>query len=158
MQADTATLIVAVAGISGTLASGVIAARMARQSQLEQWLLDNRKQECRELLSSLATTFLIMLRHREPEMPHSAEVQAMLSDARLESTRMLHDRIFIRGDLEKARILKRWAEAMSRYAREHDDSRFTADFGGIQNDLIEIATPKVLQRRPFQSFRRMAGS
>lgn len=52
MEASTATLIVAVAGITGTLASGVIAQVMARQSQLEQWLLDNRKQECRELLSS----------------------------------------------------------------------------------------------------------
>jgi len=154
MEASTATLIVAVAGIAGTLASGVIAQRMARQAELEQWLLDNRKQECRELLSSLATTFLIMLRHTEPEMPHSPEVQTMLSDSRLESARILHDRIFIREDLAKARILKRWAEAMSRYDRDHDDSKFTTDFGGIQNDLIDIATPKILHHRSARILRR----
>ena len=157
MDASTATLIVAVVGIAGTLASGVIAQRMARQSQLEQWMLDNRKQECRELLSSLATTFLVMLRHRETEMHHSPEVQNLLSDSRLESARMLHDRIFIRGDLERVRILKRWAEASSRYDREHDDSRFTAEFSGIQNDLIDIATPK-LQHRAFDSVRGKSGS
>jgi hypothetical protein len=158
MEASTATLIVAVAGIAGTLASGVIAQQMARQAQLEQWLLDNRKQECRELLSSLATTFLTMLRHREPELAHSPEVHAMLSDARLESARMLHDRIFIRTDLERTRILKRWADAMSKYDREHDDSKFTSEFGGIQNDLIDIATPRVVQHRSFETLRRRAGS
>jgi hypothetical protein len=81
------------------LASGVIAQVMARQSQLEQWLLDNRKQEWRELLSSLATTFLTMLRHKEPHLPQSPEAQSMISNARLESARILHDRIFIRSDL-----------------------------------------------------------
>ena len=158
MEASTATLIVAVAGIAGTLLSGVIAQQMARQSRLEQWLLDNRKQECRELLSSLATTFLVMLRHRETEMPHSPEVQNMLSDSRLESARMLHDRIFIRGDLAKARILKRWAEAMSRYDRDRDDSKFTTEFGGIQNDLIDIATSKVLSGRTSRLLRRHSAS
>ena len=158
MEASTATLIVAVAGITGTLASGVIAQVMARQSQLEQWLLDNRKQECRELLSSLATTFLTMLRHKEPHLPQSPEVQSMISNARLESARILHDRIFIRSDLASASILKRWADAMSRYDRDRDDSRFTTEFRGIQNDLIDIATPRVVRHHAFGGAGRTTSS
>ena len=158
MEASTATLIVAVAGIAGTLASGVIAQVMARQSQLEQWLLDNRKQECRELLSSLATTFLTMLRHKEHDSQRSLEIQSMISNARLETARILHDRIFIRSDLARHRILKRWADAMSKYDRDRDDSKFTAEFRGIQNDLIDIATPKIVRHRKFEGSGRVANS
>jgi hypothetical protein len=45
MQQQTVTLIVAVAGIAGTFGSGFFSQRMARKSQCEQWILDQRKEE-----------------------------------------------------------------------------------------------------------------
>jgi hypothetical protein len=62
MQQQTVTLIVAVAGIAGTFGSGFVAQRMARKSQREQWMLDQRKEEWRELLTALAESLRVSLK------------------------------------------------------------------------------------------------
>ncbi len=66
MEANTATLIVAGLGIGGTFGSGFVVQLMARRTQREQWIIDNRKQECRDLLTASAVAFLaITLSHRD---------------------------------------------------------------------------------------------
>jgi hypothetical protein len=103
MQAQTVTLIVALAGIAGTFGSGFFTQRMARSSQHEQWLRDNRKQEYRELLTSLSTAYM----HLEQNGSDSTDLRH--HPVRNEAFRTLLDRIFIDQEIKKEEIYEEWS-------------------------------------------------
>jgi hypothetical protein len=47
--------------IVGTCPGAFLSHRFAKSSQREQWILDNRKQEYRELLTTLTNTYMLIV-------------------------------------------------------------------------------------------------
>jgi len=69
-----------------------------RSSQHEQWLRDNRKQEYRDLLTSLTTAYLHLVHNWSGGNEEPVN----------EASRVLHDRIFIAQEIRSARIMEEW--------------------------------------------------
>jgi hypothetical protein len=102
MQDHTFTLIVASLGIGGTLGGIVIGHVLTRSWQREQWLRDNRKQEYRELLTSLSAAYM----HLEQNGSDSTDLRH--HPVRNEAFRSLGDRIFIDREIKKEEIYEEW--------------------------------------------------
>jgi hypothetical protein len=71
MDQQTVTLIVAGLGIGGTLGGIVVGHVLTRSWQEEQWLLNNRKEEFRELMTALARSFSTIERIKLGGIPSS---------------------------------------------------------------------------------------
>ena len=137
----TLTIALGVWAAIGPLIGILVGHYLTRAWQREQWLIDNRKEECRELLSTLTTSYWILSRlDTLSTSPSEEESQKRLSDAELDSYRTIEDRIFIAADLKKAGVLKTWDMAVNAFSRDRDADHLMAAFRTIRRLIIAIAT------------------
>jgi hypothetical protein len=148
MEQQTVTLIVAALGIGGTLASGPITQYIARHSQHEQWELDKKTEEFRELLDALTVVYL-----ETCETKRAAVIEGTGNDdyegeyepttAEMTAYRLLHNRLFTAIDLETEDVAKRWVKALITFRMEHGGiEEFTARFSNITATIVWLATGK----------------
>ena len=112
MQDDTFTLIVSAVGIGGALSGIIIGHFLTRSSQHRQWLRDNRKQEFKEVVASLANVVIehmIFVHSQGSRLPQSE--QEHLSSMKV-VYQTLAGRIFIHEDLKNVNIPDRFIEIM----------------------------------------------
>jgi hypothetical protein len=107
MQDHTFTIIVSAIGIVGALGGIVAGHFLTRSGQHDQWLRDNRKQEYRELLTSLAAAYMHIVQYGSGDNP-SDSTHLRFDPVRNEGFRTLQDRIFIADDIKKAGIREKW--------------------------------------------------
>jgi len=88
---------VAAFGIVSAFIGGLINQKMSRNTQHEQWLLDQRKEEWRELLSTLTRSYTLHLHGRR-----TAETDA-------EALTVIRDRLYIAVEVQDLRVLERWS-------------------------------------------------
>jgi hypothetical protein len=139
MQGQTVTLVVAVAGIFGTLGSGIVAQRMARKSARQQWLIDSRKEEFRELITTLTQSFLTISARLRPMVPIDGPEQRELETARWNSFRVIHDRLYIKADVKRLDILGLWTPALLLHERHLNVEEFANRFEKMSNSIVEAA-------------------
>jgi hypothetical protein len=140
MQQNTVTLIVAIVGIAGTFGSGYFSQRMARHSQREQWLIDQRKEEFRELILALEESM-------RSEADHSIRTEQYTPDERRQLSRKMSDfytivrtRIFTVADVRNIDLDERWSEALGDYRREGDADLFRGKYESLLKALVDAAT------------------
>jgi hypothetical protein len=109
-------------------------------SQRKQWVLDNKRQEYRELLSTLSQSAYYILRNS----PHlgfgiisakTGEQERKADEADVEARRIIHDRIFIAGTIQDEKILERWQLLMA----EGNGSKFQSDWRDLHETLLKMA-------------------
>jgi hypothetical protein len=139
MQAQTVTLIVAAVGIAGTLGGTAIGQRMARSWQREQWLLDCRKEEFRELITVISDTLAATLEAVSGKIPSRTNPDE-LGELYSKSLRAMNDRIFIAKDIKRLGVRTEWLELTTGYAKDSDTIQFIARIDKLLVALVEVAT------------------
>ena len=130
-------MIVGIAGIAGTLSSGIIGQRMARKSQFEQWLRESRRIEYRELLSAITTAYLLLVEDGSPVATASAEVSKEVETAKMESFRVFRDRVVIAPEVGVMSI--RWSHQVAIYERDRNVVEFEDWYKKITRNLSHQA-------------------
>jgi hypothetical protein len=147
LEQQTVTLVVAGLGIAGTLTSGPLTQYFARHSQREQWELDKKTEEFRELLDALTVVYLEacetgrlvaigVIRNDEGDgelEPTAAEMTAY---------RLLRNRLFTAIDLEAEDVTRRWDTALITFKTNGSVERFAERFSSISGTIVWLSTGK----------------
>jgi hypothetical protein len=102
------TIILAIWGAVGPLIGVRYGQELAKRWQREQWIRENRKEECRELLAAIY----------EQSLP---SVQILTSEeisSRANLSRILESRIFIAEDLARLNVRQRWYDMFNNTAHK----------------------------------------
>lgn len=105
----------------GPLVGVLIGAWLTRSGDREKWERENRKEECRELITAIshAATLQINLGNG------TSERQAY--EAYLDSIKTIHDRIFIAEAIEQRDILNLWAHSVHDFGKKKIDAATFSD-------------------------------
>lgn len=141
MQQNTVTLIVAGAGICGTLGGIVIGHFLTRSSQRDQWLRDCKKEEFRELLTALADSFRSSITMHSGAVLDS-DAQMKMIESHSNALRVIRSRIFIANTVTELGIELRWAEAIDRHRRTLDVAALSTLYNTLRVKIVEIATER----------------
>jgi hypothetical protein len=142
------TVLAVWAGI-GPLAGIYFGHRLTRQKEDRE----KREREFREILGALATAYTMMQRYivkmkfgenDSIEVSTLTELESKLEQVKLDSFRVLHDRIVIARELDSADIIQQWAEAFHNFERAGSDQaaaerRFAERYFAIRNVLLKMA-------------------
>src|SRR6266851_6871445 len=121
----------------GPLVGVLVGAWLARSWDKQKWLSDNRKQECRELLTAVTHAATAILdRDTGTDVLSQMRKQALANDAYLISLKVFQDRIFIAGDVERAKLFDMWPVAVNRYNSTKDRNEFDDCF---EQKIVQIA-------------------
>jgi hypothetical protein len=138
MLPTTVTLWVAIAGIGGTLGSGILTQRMARRSQREQWGIEMRVQECRELLSQLTAAYLALTDWGMGVEANGRDLRQEYNDKTAELHRVIGSRIVIDRDLRATNIPERIEDVMEQYAKDKDLAALVKDYQTLREEIANI--------------------
>jgi len=129
--------------VGGPLIGVVLGAYLSRMWQWEQWLRDNRKQECRELLSSISTAYMALakLSARTTSGPAVVPGEEEKRTWALveESYRILSDRIFIAEDVQRLQLGSKWINATNAVDYHNDLTTLSNVYTSILKDVVTIA-------------------
>jgi hypothetical protein len=141
------TIILGIWGAVGPLVGVRYGQELARRWQREHWTNDNAKQECSELLATIANTFSVILKYHAPSAsglpltgPHDAEEMRARDVAEQNSLEIFYRMLFISDELVKRDIRNRWISAIQQYEKGNDGTRFAGEFGTIAREIRGIAT------------------
>lgn len=129
----------------GPLVGILLGARLARRSQRDQWIADNRKSEYRELLTALTKAFTGIVQLRAPGVALGPQEQKALSDLEAQSFVAIRDRIFIAKEIENLKLLARWSQALRQYDNTLDVAAFAEASRLITATLKESAASHVFE-------------
>ncbi|HEV2484887.1 MAG TPA: hypothetical protein VGT08_05090 [Terracidiphilus sp.] len=140
MQQETVTLIVAGLGIGGTLAGIVVGHFLTRSWQREQWLLDCRKQEFKEVASAISHFSIEHLSYVTSQGTVLAQSKQAYVDSMKAVSCVLTDRIFIASDLDSARIPSRFLAIMEKFIDAGEKFDDPADqMSDLMKEVVELA-------------------
>jgi hypothetical protein len=149
MDAVKATLVgasVAAFGIVSAFVGGLINQRMTRNAQHEQWFMDQRKEEWRELLTALAEALRSLLRLRIAAGLDSDDERAIVA-VQSNTFRVIRDRIFIAADVERLNIENRWSKACMDHHKSLDPVELGKQYDILRREIVNIATDATNHRR-----------
>jgi phosphoribosylaminoimidazole-succinocarboxamide synthase len=129
------TAILAVWAAIGPMTGIVLGHFLTRSLEEKRWHLDNRTQEYRELLSSLATAYMNMLNFKGGDKDEYFRVERL----KMESFRVLRDRILIADEIASADIVRLWAQAFHNFEANKDEKIFADRFTKINETLVSMA-------------------
>jgi len=146
--------------ISGAIAGIVLGHVLTRQWQYTQWKLENRRREYREVLQALATAYLQMQRFKggergtanvkdQIELEGLSEHSYRIEQAKMESFRVLQDRIVIADELERVDALGTWADAFHNFEVDGNERLFSVRFTKLRETLVNMARRKTGYTLPF---------
>src|SRR5271167_4168174 len=92
----------------GPLVGLLVGHLLTRSWQRQQWLMDNKKQEYRELMSALTKNYGILAQYKAPMVALDGMTQRRIAEAEGEALQILRDRIFIRKEVEDANVQALW--------------------------------------------------
>lgn len=160
MAQESITLIVAGLGIAGSLSGVILGQRMSRSWQREQWMLDRRVEEFRELLDALSDDF------RSSMMLYAGSVldpdmQRQLVESHSTAMRLIRSRIFVFDEVVKLDLEMQWTSAINHHRKTLDLETLSAIFTDIRFKIVgaarqsATARPKTWFGRLFKRKRKM---
>ncbi len=150
------TLAVAGIGIVGSLSGVIVGQRMSRSWQREQWVLDRRVQEFRELLDALADDFRVAMTMYVGAVIDS-DGQREIVASHSTAMRVIRSRVFVFEEVTKFNIELRWTSAVNHHRQTSDIEMLATIFNGIRVQIVNAARPALsTQRLPWlkRLFRR----
>ena len=117
MQPLTGTLINTRIGIGGAFTGLLVGHLLTRSWQHEQWSRDKRHEDYQAVLSAISSAYMAMIRlDRLKKLAlYSKEAVSEVEVTKVDSFRVLRDRIFIADELEEGNVLADWDAAVTNY-------------------------------------------
>jgi hypothetical protein len=140
MEQQTVTLIVAGLGIGGTFGGVMVGHFLTRSWQREQWRLDHRREEYRELLGTITSAYMRIISAYESTVPVvDEELKRHIREAKNESFQVLQDRIAIAWELEDTDVLDVWTEAILGLETNGDSIKVAKKFRPMREKITLMA-------------------
>jgi hypothetical protein len=137
LDQGSVTLIAAGFGVGGVL----LGHYLTRSWQREQWRLDRREEEYRQLITALSDVFTSM--QRCTIYMGNQDRALKLEIIKANAYRVIRDRILIAEELRDANILERWARAFYPVdSFTHDKqtwTKFVDEYEAINDTLVKMA-------------------
>jgi len=126
----------AIGPLIGVLVGGWITTR----TQRKHWILDNKKAEYSELISTIADSGskLLVFWGMEPVVANPEE-QFQIGETARKSVDVIYNRLFIANEILKLKIQDRWETAISKLRKTRDLDEFGKTMDGIIHDLRTAA-------------------
>jgi hypothetical protein len=132
-----------VALVLSPFVSGLVAAFavhfLTQSRESEKWILDCKKQEFRELLSSLSDAYIALVKMLLPLVPLDGSDERRLREIQADSVRMIRDRIFIAKEIPPNEISNRWLRAMQRYETTLSPQNLHDEYEQIRGQIVTAA-------------------
>jgi hypothetical protein len=129
--------------VAGPFVGILIGAWIADRSARKHWFADNKKQEYRELVTALVSAFNAMV--RRIESAKSAEAQRALVEKEDLALITISDRLFIRDDVARLKLLSRWQKMTKDFNRTGDTVELSKTARDIRTELLDEAQ-KIMNR------------
>jgi hypothetical protein len=131
--------------VVGPLVGVLVGAWLSRSWDKQKWMNDNRKEECRELLTAVTDAATAVLdRDVGTDGVSLAAKMDRANKAYLTSLKVFQDRIFIADDIERTQLFDIWPIAVNRYNSTRNRHDFDNSFEHIKKKIVQIATGKAL--------------
>ncbi len=101
--------------------------------------MDNKKQEYRELLTTLTRTFGSIVNLNLPMIAHGPEEQRAHAEMEAQALMTIRDRIFVAGELREMKLVEKWIKATRDFDNTRDYDAFAKSFGEITRLITEAA-------------------
>jgi len=138
-------------GIVGSLLGVIIGQQMSRSWQREQWILDRRVDEFRELLDALAESLRVcMTMHADSLLGVMTPKEVLATHSN--TMRVIRSRIFVFDEVVRFNIETQWSEAVILHQRMGSVEDLGAAFNGIRFQIVKAArtAQKPWYRRIFR--------
>jgi hypothetical protein len=128
------------AGIGSFVGIG-IGAYLTRSWDQRKWLSENRRDECRELLTALTNAVASLIEESQSiVIAYSGAEEKEKREEYLEALRVLQDRIFIADDIAGINLFDRWGESVKALLKTRDVHKFEDTFEEIRKEIVRIGT------------------
>lgn len=125
-----------------TLVAGIlIGAYIANRNQRQQWLLENKRAEYRELLTTIADAGgkFVVFYGMGPPIVATGEEQFEIGETARKSVDAIYNRLFIADDVKRLDLQRRWERAISALRRTLDINAFGKELDTIMDDVRKAA-------------------
>jgi hypothetical protein len=112
---------------------------LSKRLQSEHWVRDNEKQEYREVLGVLTSSFATIVRCGSAAVVIGAEEMRARNQAEQAALETLRDRLFIADKLKEINAFDRWLEATRDFDNDKEEKKFALRFGNIIFDIRSAA-------------------
>jgi hypothetical protein len=126
--------------VIGPPAGIVLGSWLATRNQRRQWLLDNKRAEYRELLTTIAEAGgkFVVFYGMQPVVA-TGEERFMIGETARTSVDVIYNRLFIADEVEKLNIQRRWEGAISELQKSHNVDVFGKSLDNITSDIRRAA-------------------
>lgn len=126
--------------VIGAPAGIVLGSWLATRNQRTHWLLDNKRAEYRELLTTIAEAGgkFVVFYGMQPVVA-TGEQRFMIGETARTSVDVIYNRLFIADEVEKLNIQRRWEGALSVLQTSHDVNAFGKSLDDITGDIRRAA-------------------
>lgn len=119
----------------GSFVGGLITQLFSSRQQHQEWLKDNKKEEWRELISTLSQSFQYLKNNTGYGVVKNPEQQKGAVEADAEARRAIESRIFVAQQIQRENLLERW----KLLAAEGDWSKRAHDWNSLHDTLVVAA-------------------
>src|SRR6267378_2982277 len=126
-----ATIILGIWAALGPLVGVYYGHVLSKRWQKEHWIAENKKQEYRELLTTLTRTFGSIVNISLAMIAHGPEEQRAHAEMEAQALMTIRDRIFIAGELREMKLGEKWIKAARDFDNTRDYDAFAKSFGEI---------------------------
>jgi hypothetical protein len=129
-------------GMVGTGVGVLLNHFLSRSARRDERIDDAKKAEYREVLAQLNLTFMVFLRLGGVMIALGPQEQRELLQAEMDSVRVLGDRLYIAGDLQRLNVMDRWTTAIGEYREQRAIMRLSEELVKISQELRDVALAK----------------
>jgi hypothetical protein len=109
---------------------------LSTKNQRTHWILDNKRDEYRELLTTIADAGSNLIVHYGTSpIAVSGQEEFRIGEIARRSVDVIYNRLFIAKAVADLGIMKRWQDAISALDKNHDATNFSHLMDGIVHDL-----------------------
>ena len=126
-------------GALGPLVGVVLGGLLTMWLQRRQWQINNKKEEYRELISTLTRSFNVILDAHTPMVAHGPEEQRAAHEAEIRALVVIRDRLFINDEVRQINLLDRWRDAVHDISTHGHSTAFARKVGELLTDIVTSA-------------------
>jgi hypothetical protein len=138
------TIILSVWGAVGPVVGIFIGHRLTRDWQKKQWILDNKKEEYRDVIHTLssALTTLMQCNVRNSGDTNDVVVKAKVAAENL-TLEVLGNRLFIADELERIGAYDKWVSLLNDLDKTRNDKAFAKGFSSLLTSIRQAALESI---------------
>jgi len=124
----------------GPLVGILVGHVLTRSWQQKQWMLDRRKEEWRELLTTLTGSFVTICKLTGPMRALDGDDMRALDEAQTVAQTTIRDRIFIAKEVKELKIYETWVTAARAFEKDMIYIPFAEQYAVINAKIVDAAT------------------